>query len=256
MGLAGVQASPFLVWLDDWEVRENLPDESNCSDCFKTRLRVTTDDYMLSLQLVNTGAPVLHGNRGLSAKSGTPGNASYYYSYSRLAAEGELILAGEVHPVSGFAWFDHEWSTSALENDQAGWDWFSLQLDDESSLMLFQLRSKTDSKFNFLSGTRIDAGGSRHVLTNGDFAVKPLSNWTSKSTGAIYPSAWDISVPGEDISLLVRSALEDQEVTTSFRYWEGAVTIEGESSGKPVSGSGYAELTGYSNPGSYGSSSK
>jgi predicted secreted hydrolase len=245
MGLAGVEVSPFRVWLDDWEIRQASPSAPVCPDCIDTRLKVATDDYELSLRLVGTRPPVLHGDRGLSAKSNTPGNASYYYSYSRLAAEGELTLNGKVHQVTGSAWFDHEWSTSALEEDQSGWDWFSLQLDDGSDLMLFQLRNKTDSKLNYLSGTRIDADGSVHNLANEDFTIDSHSSWTSSHTGAIYPSAWEIRVPGRNMRLSVRSALPDQEMTTSFRYWEGAVVVAGESNGKPVSGKGYAELTGY-----------
>ena len=244
MGLAGATSSPFRVWLDDWNMQEVPGPTGSCPDCLSASLRVSTQEYELSLRLTSSRSPALHGDRGLSAKSGTPGNASYYYSYTQLAAEGELVLGGTVHHVSGQAWFDHEWSTSALEKDQQGWDWFSLQLGDDSQLMLFQLRSKIEGDPGYLSGTHINGNGQTRVLGSDDFSIAASSHWTSDA-GTTYPAGWEVSVPGEDLYLSVQSALADQEINASFRYWEGAVTVEGKRGDKAVSGRGYAELTGY-----------
>jgi predicted secreted hydrolase len=247
--LAGAQTDPLRFWLDDWNISEDESSDSHCPECLVTRLSVATDDYQLSMSLRSRDGPVLHGNRGLSAKSGTPGNASYYYSYTQLIAEGEITVGSEVHQVTGKAWFDHEWSTSALEENQDGWDWFSLQLDGGQDLMLFQLRDRIDPALNYLSGTLVESDGEIHSLGNGDFLIAAKSWWKSPTTDANYPSSWEISVPEHDLQLAVRSLLPDQEVNSSFRYWEGAVEVESTTSNASQTGRGYAELTGYGKPG-------
>ena len=81
--------------------------------------------------------PVLNGDAGLSQKSSDPGNASYYYSITRLETTGRIRVDGEGVQVSGLSWLDREWSTSALAADQVGWDWFALQLADHHVGVLF-----------------------------------------------------------------------------------------------------------------------
>jgi predicted secreted hydrolase len=182
---------------------------------------------------------VAHGDRGLSPKSDEPGNASYYVGYTRMTARGR-IGADEV---SGEAWFDHEWSTSALGSRAVGWDWFSLQLLDGRELMSFRIRREDGSAEPVSGGTLVERDGRTRRLSRDDVGIRVLRRWTSPRTGATYPSLWRVSVPSEGLDLRVVPRLEDQEMRTSFAYWEGAVEVL--DAGAPI-GQGYVELTGYS----------
>jgi predicted secreted hydrolase len=146
---------------------------------------------------------------------------------------------------SGEAWFDHEWSTSALGRDAVGWDWWSLQLDDGRELMLFDIRREDGGREAASGGTLVAPDGSTRRLLATDFDGQVLGRWTSPRSGADYPARWRIRVPSEDLSLEVDPLVADQELRTRFVYWEGAVTIAGTSRGRPVGGRGYVELTGY-----------
>ena len=133
VGLAGARSDPFTVWIDDWSVRKSARDGDE-----QWLLRAADEDMALELALEAEKAPVLNGRNGLSQKSATAGNASYYYSVSRLRTSGNLQLGGETYAVTGLSWLDREWSSSALGADQQGWDWFALQLSDGSDLMFLQ----------------------------------------------------------------------------------------------------------------------
>lgn len=236
-GLAGAQAAPFQVWLDDWSVSEIEPDVY--------RLQAAQDGVELDLRLVDTKGPVLQGDRGYSPKGPEPGQASFYYSLTRLAASGTVRTGGASYPVSGASWMDHEFSTSALAEDQIGWDWFALQLDDGSELMAFQIR-KTDGSIDpFSSGILIAPDGRTQPLQRDDFRLQVESTWNSPRSGATYPAEWRLEVPSAGLELRIWPYLADQELNVSYAYWEGAVRIEGRRGAKAVSGSGYAELTGY-----------
>jgi predicted secreted hydrolase len=140
---------------------------------------------------------------------------------------------------------DHEWSTSALGAEQAGWDWFSIQLDDNTELMLFQLRRADGTVDGFSSGTLIATDGSTWQLGPGDFSIEVTDRWRSPRTGAAYPAGWTLSVPSADLRLILTPWLADQEMDVSQKYWEGAVKAEGMRNGQRVAGNGYVELTGY-----------
>lgn len=238
-GLAGAQAAPFRVWLDAWEV--TAEDAAGRS----IRLRAVDAGIGLDLKLVATKPLVRHGDRGLSPKSATPGNASVYIGYTRLATEGTLSLDDRDHAVRGESWFDHEWSTSALGAGAVGWDWFSLQLDDGRELMLFEIRRGDGSREPVSSGTLVAADGAAQHLARDDFEVAVLERWRSPHTAAEYPAGWRVRVPGHALDLGLRPLVPDQELHTSFTYWEGAVTVDGAADGQPVAGRGYVELTGY-----------
>jgi predicted secreted hydrolase len=242
LDLAGADAEPFRIWLDDWSVSGI---EIRGRGQFSVMLKVETGSFSLDIELDNSQSMVLHGDQGLSAKSSTPGNASYYYSFPRLQTDGVIGIGVEQFPVSGESWFDHEWSTSALEAGQTGWDWFSLQLSDQSALMLFQLRHAEDPRQNFYSGTLIQADGTAIHLQDGDFSITEQDTWQSPTTGVVYPAGWEIILPDYAVSMTVIPAMADQEMRTSFRYWEGAVTVTGIKENNAVSGKGYVELTGY-----------
>ncbi len=242
LGLAGAHYAPFRLWLDDWQVSSLAP---ICSHCFDNALSVKTEMFSLHLRLSNAKERVLQGNKGHSVKSTTPGNASYYYSYTRLKTQGDITLADERVNVSGESWFDHEWSTSVLEPDQVGWDWFSLQLSDQSEMMLYRIRHQHDETKDHLRGSLMAANGNVRQLGQGDFQIRAISSWTSPISGVRYPSGWEIRVPSVQARLTVHPKMPDQEMRLSFRYWEGAVNVGGTMAGTPVGGNGYAELAGY-----------
>ncbi len=237
-GLAGARAEPFRVWLEDWSV-VSIGDEA-----FPVRLRARSDGVALDLELASAKPPVFHGEAGLSRKGAELGNASYYYSLTRLTARGRLTLDGEALPVAGSSWLDREWSTSVLAEDQTGWDWFSLQLDDGRELMAFELRLEGGGVDPASHGTLVAAGGSSRALAAGDVRIEVLDTWKSPR-GAVYPARWRLTVPGESLDLEITPLLADQELDVSFRYWEGAVGVRGTAAGEPVAGRGYVELVGY-----------
>lgn len=245
VGLAGAQAEPLRVWIEDWVL------ESRSRSVFPLRLAADGDDFALELTL-DAGKPVvLQGDRGLSQKGPEPGNASYYYALTRMPAEGRVVVDGEAFEVSGLAWLDREWSTSALSEGQVGWDWFALQLDDGWEMMVYRLREEDGSAHPLSDGVLIDPDGRRVPLRWGsDVRVTATGTWRSPVDGAEYPSGWRVEVPERGWDLAVEPAVPDQELRLAFRYWEGAVTVEGAGEGgEAVEGRGYVELTGYAGPG-------
>jgi predicted secreted hydrolase len=239
-GLAGATGEPFAVWLEDWRADSLNPDGS----AVRLVARDEETGLLLDLELAASKPLVAHGDRGLSPKSDEPGNASYYVGYTRLAARGRLGLSGDA-AVAGEAWFDHEWSTSALGPGAVGWDWFSLQLDDDRELMLFQIRRDDGSVEPVSGGTVVERNGQTRRLLREDVAIDVLDHWTSTDSGGRYPSRWRVRVPSAGLDLLIEPWVEAQELRTSFVYWEGAVRVSGSSPGAASSGQGYVELTGY-----------
>lgn len=235
LGLAGAQAAPFAVWLEDWSVR---------ADNGQWRLRASTDNVRVDFTLAPIKPIVLQGDRGLSQKSAGAGNASYYYSIPRLDTEGTIEIAGVRHDVSGMSWMDREWSTSALAENQAGWDWFALQLSDGYDVMFYQLRRRDGTIDPYSQGIVIDPAGRTHKLTADDVAVEVLDHWSSPR-GGIYPARWRLRIPLARLDVEVRPVLADQELVVTPRYWEGAVDVAGTRAGRELSGQGYVELTGY-----------
>ena len=237
-GLAGAQADPYRVWLEDWSIAESPSGEY--------RLRAAQPDIILDLTLTDEMGVVLHGEDGYSRKGQSPSNASYYYSQPRLRADGVVQIEGAQYSVTGLVWKDHEFSTSALDRNQIGWDWFSLQFEDGGSLMLFQLRERNGRTSDSSSGTFISPDGTPQPLKNTDFAMDVLAQWRSPHTQGVYPAAWEIVLNRPECVLDVRPWMDDQELHFStVTYWEGAVRFEGTCEGERVSGNGYVELTGY-----------
>ncbi|MGD8464357.1 MAG: lipocalin-like domain-containing protein [Anaerolineae bacterium] len=236
-GLAGAQAVPYRVWLEDWSVEEVEPGV--------ILMRAAQDDVALELRLADSKGPILHGDRGFSPKGPQPGNASYYYSLTRLETSGRIRIGDESHEVRGLSWMDHEFSTSGLAADQVGWDWFSMQIDDGSELMVFQLRTEDGGIDPYSSGTFIAPDGATRTLDRSEFEIRVTDTWRSPHTGAVYPAGWTIAVPAVELELEIEPYIADQELTVSYAYWEGAVWIEGERAGRPVRGAGYIEMTGY-----------
>jgi predicted secreted hydrolase len=236
-GLAGAEAEPVAVWLDNWKIAANSDNQFI--------LTASQGNQTLSLKMISVKVPTLHGVQGYSQKGPDLGSASTYYSLSRLLSTGTVTIDGTEYPVSGSSWMDHEFSTSALSADQVGWDWFSIQLDDGTDVMLFHLRRVDGSIDPFSSGTIIDAAGESTRLSTDDFSIAVLSTWISPHSDATYPASWAVTIPSGDLALKITPYIADQELDLSFTYWEGAVHITGTHNGQAVTGVGYAELTGY-----------
>jgi predicted secreted hydrolase len=236
-GLAGAVAEPYQVWLEDWQVTQIAEGQY--------QLKAKQDEVALDLILEDLKGPILHGDLGYSQKGPQAGNASYYYSQTRLRSSGNVQTSQGSHKVSGLSWKDHEFSTSALSEGQVGWDWFSIQLDNKSELMVFQIRREDGSIDSFSSGTWINQEGEKIHLSQEQFDIRVREYWRSSSSGADYPSEWRVDIPQLDLSLTIKPYLADQEMDVSYIYWEGAVEVNGNLKNVPISGSGYVELTGY-----------
>ena len=244
VGWAGADPEMLRVWNDGW---------SATLDGSTHRLAAAGDDgdIAVDLRLAETAPPVLHGDGGYSRKGAEPGNASHYYSLTRLPTSGRLTFGGEVFDVAGTSWMDHEFGSSFLEPSQAGWDWFSIQLDDGTDLMLYTMRRLDGSADPWSSGTVVTPGGVTR-LRAGDYRLVPGRSWTSPESGAAYPVAWRIAVPSLGVDLEAVAAVDAQEMrtdrSTGVTYWEGAIDVRGTRRGNAVAGSGYLEMTGYAGP--------
>ncbi|MFT5447711.1 MAG: putative secreted hydrolase [Gammaproteobacteria bacterium] len=234
-GLAGARAHPFRVWLRDWVV-------SGGDELFPLHLRAAEGGVAVDLQLGRGKALVLQGDRGLSRKNSKPGNASYYYSFTRLPASGLVRTADGVFRVTGQAWLDREWSSRALAADQSGWDWFALQLDDGRDLMVYRLRDQHGATHPYSAGVLVAANGTSTPLAAEQLSFSPGRIWRS-ATGERYPVVWDLRAG--DLQLKVRALFDSQAHGGRFRYWEGAVQAQGRDGEVPVSARGYLEMTGY-----------
>ena len=214
------------------------------------KLRAYADGVLLELELTSAKDPVIHGIRGVSQKADGVGQASHYYSLTRLDTRGLLSIDGQPVNVSGESWMDHEFGTNQLASEQIGWDWFGVQLDNGEELMLYQLRRRDGSIDRNSSGTIVGVDGRTEHLAGDEFVVSALGEWASPKSEAVYKIDWRLEIPGVDADLRVIPLMRDQELVTTrstgIAYWEGAVRIEGTWRGQPITGRGYVELTGYS----------
>jgi predicted secreted hydrolase len=239
-GLAGNSGPPFRLWLDDWHI-------SGGDQVFPWQVSATTDEFGIQLDLAPRREVLLQGNKGLSQKSPAAGNASYYYSVTRLATTGFITVGGNRYPVGGLSWLDREWSTSALGPDQAGWDWFSLQLDSGEDVMYYQLR-KDDGVIDPLSrGSWLGKDGEQRPLVPERVKLTPVKYWQGPD-GTRYPIRWRMVLDDPRRVWIIAAALEDQLMETVVTYWEGTVNVLEAGTGSRI-GRGYLEMTGY-RPGS------
>ena len=231
-GLAGAREG--LVWLEDWALEIG-------EDDMPWQLHATEPGSAFGLQdlvLEPLKAPVLQGKDGLSVKNAGAGNASYYYSMTRMQTEGEIAIEGELFQVSGLSWLDREWSTSALADNQRGWNWFSLQLADGQELMYYQLLDDAGRPDLFSAGNLTDASGEQHYIAADAIALQALDFWTSPA-GVEYPTTWRMQFA--DRSWQVKAVLQEQYMDLLVPYWEGAVDVLDEESGE-ILGHGYLEM--------------
>ena len=231
-GVAGASAAKAEVWNGNWKAKWSGE---------KQNISALTDDFRFDLSLEPLKPLVIHGADGISQKADGEGHASHYVSFPLLAVSGKVTVGGREHSVNGLAWMDHEWFTEQLDVSETGWDWFSVQLENKTELMLFQLRKKDGTIDSHSSGTYIDAAGKGHHLTASDFQLHPIGYWGK------YPVKWRIEIPSLRVNLACESALKNQELKTKEgSYWEGAVSYSGSEKG-----AGYLEMTGYDKPVSF-----
>jgi predicted secreted hydrolase len=240
---AGAKSDRFLVWNEDWV----LTDRGNAH-----RLKAIESGTGVDLKLVPVKDMVFHGKEGVSRKGEKEGNASHYFSYTRMETTGKVFIQGKAHEVTGTSWMDREFSSDQLNPKLVGWDWFSLKLDNNTEIMLYQLRRKDGTVDPFSSGTLIPADRASSHLVKDDFSVEVTGDWTSKVTKTTYPAGWVVTLPASQTRLKIKPDLADQELSNlrsiSGSYWEGSVSIEGTYEGRPVKGKGYVELVGYGKP--------
>lgn len=241
---AGAKTNQYFVWNENWQVTYNPTTQAH-------NLKAKNKDYAIELELVNEKPAVIHGKNGVSQKSACKGCASHYYSLTRMKTTGKIIKKNQIIPVSGLSWMDHEFGSNQLGKDQVGWDWFSIQLQDKTELMLYVLRLKDNKIEPNSSGTIVFANGQFQQLNLTEFKIKPLSRWQSPHSKGNYPSRWQISIPKLDLNLTVEPKLTDQELNFEgsqgpTSYWEGACMVKGQKGKLPVKGHAYVELTGYS----------
>lgn len=237
-GDAGFDDGARVAWIGGWECE--LVGEHDF------RLRAREGGVAVDLLLESEKGPVVHGSDGVSRKAEGEGRASHYYSLTRMRTSGTIESGGKVWRVEGLSWFDHEWATNQLAAHQKGWDWFSLQFDDGSELMIFQIRTEGGGRDGYSSGTFVDGDGVGERIGVDGFEMEPVRVWRSAKTGGEYPVAWRIEVPRFGLECEVEAAMDGQELAMEpFSYWEGAVVARGVRGGSEVTGRGYLEMTGY-----------
>jgi len=243
LGKAGAARDRLHVWIDRWSA------ESPSAAPGTQTLQAADGDLAIQLTVSPRKPLVVHGTDGISHKGSARGQASHYYSFTRLATTGTLSIGAERFDVTGNSWMDHEFGSADLGKDLVGWDWFSLQLDDQRELMLYRLRRTDGSADPASSGTVIDRDGQGHHLSIGDFTLEPTSYWTSQASQARYPQRWRLTIPSQQLSLELVPLMAEQELSTTHStqvtYWEGAIEATGSTQGRPARGQGYMELTGY-----------
>ena len=245
-GVAGADASKRRIWNGNWSIGWRPGDEHRPTQVLTAMNR----DASLRLTLTPRKPVVIHGRDGVSRKvADDPQAVSHYFSFTRLAAAGTVSIGGEELAVTGLAWMDHEFFSDYPLEDKVGWDWMSIQFEDGADLMLFGLRDASDGHGPDTTGTLVEARGEARRIEWGGVRLRPGRRWRSEATGAEYPVEWEVAIPELGLRLDVRPRIDGQEAHTEGGllpvYWEGAVLVSGEREGRPVSGVGYLEMTGY-----------
>ncbi|MGO8947639.1 MAG: lipocalin-like domain-containing protein [Ktedonobacterales bacterium] len=226
----------FNLALGGWSMRGLNGDDELSADM---------SNYAISFQLKATKPVVLEGQNGLITYGAA--GFSYYYSRTRMRIMGTLTDHGQKLEVTGQAWMDHQWG-NFVSLLGAGWDWYSVQLDNNTEYMLYVIRDSQKQPIATV-GTYVDSSGGSSQIGASDISTHALSTWTSRHTGAVYPSGWSVEIASQHLSLTLTPQLLDQELLTTAStgnvYWEGAVRISGALGSRSVDGVGYVELTGY-----------
>jgi predicted secreted hydrolase len=240
LGTAGASTDALKVWNGDW--RLEAEGEAH-------RLQAKDEKFAIDLTLTPAKPPVIHGQQGVSQKGEEEGYASHYYSLTRLKTTGAITVDGRRTAVEGWSWMDHEFGSNQLKEDQEGWDWFGLQLDNGLEFMFYLMRQKGGRSDPASSGTLIFPDGRSLHLTLPEVEIQATASWKSTTSEATYPMGWRITIPRSEIILTVSPHFPDQELdtqrSTRVVYWEGGVSVSGTYRTEQIAGHGYVELTGY-----------
>jgi predicted secreted hydrolase len=232
----------YYLKLGNWTVRES----TNGAHLLRATLG---DDLIFEATLKSTKPAALNGQQGVGVSFKDEGEASRYFSFTRMEATGIITWRGETENFTGSAWMDREFGTWRTTENQKGWDWFSIQLSTGAEVMVYHLRNSQGQPSHFSSGTYVDAAGNWTHLTREDFALETTEHWQSPQTKATYPSGWRLRVPRFGIDVTVTPVLKNQELdtrgTTMIVYWEGACSVGGRHGNEQTTGRAYVELVGY-----------
>lgn len=237
---AGAESDKYKVWTENWSASE-MQGGSH-------RLLARQGNYAVDLQLSPGKEPVIHGVNGVSQKASCAGCASHYYSLTRMPVKGTLVLPGKSLEVKGLAWMDHEFGSNQMKENQVGWDWFSIQLEDGTELMLYHMRLREGGYDANSSGTLVHADGSSEHLLRSAYKIQTSDHWTSSHTKGRYPAAWHVQLPERQLDLYIKPRLSDQELVSrrgGVNYWEGCCEVTGKKGARKIKGQAYVELTGY-----------
>jgi predicted secreted hydrolase len=224
------------LMIDTWTVREEKGKHILCAEM---------KDYKIELELETLKPVAFHGQNGIVDKGAN--HANYYYSFTRMKTSGTITVEDEPIKVEGISWMDHEYGTMKLTYPQTGWDWFSVQLDNNCELMIYIIRDDKDAIIDTGGGTFVLPNGKTVWLTKDDIDIKTLKYWYSKKTDSNYPASWEIAIKSLKLKLNVNPVLAHQELDLNpMPYWEGSVRVNGTYNNLPVIGKGYVELVGYS----------
>jgi predicted secreted hydrolase len=247
-GLAGGESAPFRVWIDNWSMTQQPDNGLRVADAAQqapgnVRLQAREGDFALDLQLRAQKSILLQGDRGYSPKGKNPGNASFYYSFTRMATDGTLTIDGDAHTVSGSSWMDHEWSTSFLDENAVGWEWLALQLNDGSELLVWQINNKDGAARAIRSATLVESDGQVTQIANDAITFTPTGSWTSPDSKNVYRNKWRIEIPSQQLTLDIGARFDNQEAKLSTVYYEGAVAGSGKRANTAIEAVGYLEIT-------------
>ncbi|MDG0867537.1 lipocalin family protein [Candidatus Lucifugimonas marina] len=204
----------------------------------------------LSLDMEATSPVMLHNEIGWLP---TEAGATYYYSWPRQEAVGQLVIDGETINVTGTSWFDHQWGDFFVLGKPAGWQWFAAHLDDGASLMITEARG-IDGEVADTYGTYMSPEGDVVDLKqeSDGISVQAIDEWVNQLTGTVYPWGWTINIESLDLNLTITPLAGDQEMhgglPAASTYWEGKSTVVGHQGGRAILGDAYVELSGYTDP--------
>ena len=231
-----ITEQPFSAAIDDWLWQSS-------ADLFPAQLsygaaRTDNDAWQVKLSLATMSPFFLQGEQGYSKKHQDDAIASHYYSQPFIDVTGEILWQGQWLNVTGSAWFDREWGSAMLAQDQQGWDWFSLRLSTETALMIYRIRS---SEQDFVYGSLMHSNGDIDILDADNIKLVSHINDTLD-----YPYAFDLQVDkqGIDLNVDLHVAVINQQQIMRFgiEYFEGMVSFTGSHVGD-----GFVEMTGYVN---------
>ncbi len=240
--ISGANTKKYHLWNNDWSVKAIRNTHY---------LKAQSNNFSISLQLTPQKHPVIHGKNGKSLKSNNKNDFSFYYSYTNLSTIGTISLNGTAHQCTGLSWMDHEWMSNRqfYNNSSPKWDWFSIQLNNNTEIMFYIIRDNKNNPISVSSGSIVDPIGNKTHLSNSDVRIKPLDYWQSPLTNGKYPIKWQFSIPKKNIKLIITPFFKNQELitkkSTRIIYWEGAVKVNGSINNTKITGQGYVEMTGY-----------